>query len=285
MNCRIVPRLEIKGPNLVKGIQFEGLRVIGNPRDFAREYYRAGADELIYIDIVASLYDRRILPEVVRDTAREIFIPLTVGGGIRTLQDIEALLNSGADKVAINTAAVKNPKLLRDASERFGSQCIVLAVEAKRVGGVLEVFTENGRERTGKMVDEWVKEGLDHGVGEVLLTSVDNEGTHVGFDHDLIEKISGDIPVPLLVAGGAGCISHVEDVVKRHQPDAVCCSSLFHYHYLEQVLAANGEGADRVEFLRAQANYSMSSARKDFAPCGIDELKRALESDGVGVRL
>ena len=180
-NIRLIARLDIKGQNLIKGIHLEGLRVIGSPNEHALRYYQQGADELIYMDCVASLYGRNHLGDIVRSAAKDIFVPMTVGGGIRSVEDATQILRSGADKVAINTAAVKRPVLISEISYRFGSQCMVLSIEAKEVGsGCWEVYTDNGRERTGIDVIEWVKRGVNLGAGEVLLTSVDREGTRKG---------------------------------------------------------------------------------------------------------
>ncbi len=195
----------MKGPNLIKGIHLEGLREIGDPQDFATKYYNQGADELIYMDIVASLYGRRISEEIIIKASKNIFVPLTVGGGIRSISDVELLLRSGADKIAVNTAAVKNPNLLKDISTRFGSQCLVLSIEAKRQNvGKWEVYTDCGREKSGLDVIEWSQYGIKLGIGEILLTSIDNEGTNKGFDNELIKKVHEKVNVPLIVSGGFG---------------------------------------------------------------------------------
>ena len=191
---RIIPRLDIKGPNLVKGMHLEGLRVLGKPEKFARYYFEQGADELIYQDVVASLYGRNSLHEIISRTAKEVFIPLTVGGGLRTLDDIYAVLRAGADKVEINTAAHKNPELIQNASEKFGKSTIVVAVEAiSQSDGTYEAFTDNGRNRTGREVVSWAMQIEKLGAGEILLTSVDKEGTGSGLDSDLIREVSSMI--------------------------------------------------------------------------------------------
>lgn len=226
---RIIARLDIKAPNLVKGIQLEGLRVIGDPSEHSRRYYADGADELLYIDIVASLYQRNSLTDLVQRTAAEIFVPLTVGGGVRTLEDIYKLLRAGADKVAINTGAIAKPELLTQAARTFGSQCVVLSVEAKRTGpGRWEAYTDNGREKTGRDAVEWIKQAIDLGVGEILLTSVDQEGTRRGFDLDLIRAIGPTVPVPVIACGGPGSIDDVSAGLKAGA-DAVAVASLLHY--------------------------------------------------------
>ena len=188
---RIIPRLDIKGPNLVKGIHLEGLRVLGKPEFFAELYYRQGADELIFQDIVASLYQRNSLIEIIKRTAEKIFIPLTVGGGIRNLEDINRVLRAGADKVSINTAAIANPNFINEASRAFGSSTIVIAVEAiKQPNNSYLAYTDNGREHTDVEVLAWVKEAEERGAGEILLTSIDKEGTGQGYDIDLIKILS-----------------------------------------------------------------------------------------------
>jgi len=226
---RIIARLDIKGPNLVKGIHLEGLRVIGDPAEHAVRYYREGADELIYIDIVASLYGRNSLLEVVEQTASQIFVPLTVGGGVRSLEDIHRLLRAGADKVAINTTALRRPELLTEASRVFGSQAIVLSIEAKRrPNGGWEAYTDNGREKTGVDAVAWAQRGVELGAGEILLTSVDAEGTRRGFDLDLIRAIGPAARVPVIASGGAGDVEHIAQAA-RSGADGVAIASLLHY--------------------------------------------------------
>lgn len=229
-NLRIIPRLDIKGPNLIKGIRLEGLRVIGDPQAHAVRYYEAGADELIYMDIVASLYGRNNLSDIVKKAARDVFIPITVGGGIRSVDDAKDILRSGADKVAINTAAVARPELIREVSRRFGSQAMVLSIEAKAlVPGKWEAYTDNGRERTGLDVLEWVKRGVELGAGEVLVTSVDREGTRQGFDLGLVRAISAAVPVPVIASGGMGSIEHFVEAVREGRADAVAMADVLHY--------------------------------------------------------
>lgn len=230
---RLIPRLDIKGPNLIKGIHLEGLRVVGDPQAYARRYYEQGADELIYIDIVASLYGRNSLRDIVSRTARDVFIPLTVGGGVRSVDDVRELLRAGADKVAINTAAVRRPQLISEVSRVFGSQCMVLSIEAKNVGpGKWEVFTDNGRERTGLDVLNWVRQATELGAGEILLTSVDQEGTRKGFDVDLVRAVTAEVSVPVIASGGMGSIDHLVEVCARGRADAVAIADALHYNRL-----------------------------------------------------
>jgi cyclase len=237
---RLIARLDVKAPNLVKGIHLEGLRVLGDPEEHAVRYYEQGADEIVYMDIVASLYGRNNLADLVERTASRVFVPLTVGGGVRTLDDVSRLLRAGADKVAINTAAVARPALLTEAARAFGAQCIVLSIEAKRrsAGGGWEAYTDNGREKTGLDVAEWARRGVELGAGEVLLTSVDQEGTRKGFDLDLLRAVA-DVPVPLIACGGAGEPAHLGQAFHAGA-DAVAIANLLHYktHTVGELKAA-----------------------------------------------
>lgn len=229
-SVRVIPRLDIKGPNLVKGIHLEGLRKLGAPADFAARYYAQGADELIYMDIVASLYGRNSLTEIIERSARELFVPLTVGGGVRSVEDFKSLLRSGADKIAVNTAAVKDPSILTDAARAFGSQCVVLSIEAKKQNdGRWEAYTDNGRERTGLDAVEWAKKGESLGAGEILLTSVDREGTRRGYDLELLAAVSGSVNIPVIASGGAGAPEHFAEAVAAGRADAVSAAYVLHY--------------------------------------------------------
>ena len=229
-NIRLIARLDIKGPNLIKGVHLEGLRVMGDPQQFAREYYEQGADELIYIDIVASLYGRNSLTDIVRHAAHDIFVPLTVGGGVRSVDDVNALLRVGADKVAINTAAVARPELITEVARRYGSQCMVLSIEAKRVAPQRwEAYTDNGREKTGRDVVEWARRGEQLGAGEILLTSVDQEGTRKGFDVDLVRAVASVVSIPVIASGGMGSVEHLIQIVGKGGADAVAMADCLHY--------------------------------------------------------
>ena len=248
--ARLIPRLDIKGPNLIKGVHLEGLRVIGDPQEFAQRYCDAGADELLYVDVVASLYGRNSLHDIIRRTAAHMFVPLTVTGGIRSPDDVRDVLRAGADKVGVNTAATRRPELITEIAHRFGSQCMVLSIEAKAVGpGKWEAYTDNGRERTGRDVIEWVKQGVELGAGEILLTSVDQEGTRKGYSTDLIEAVHAAVPdVPLIASGGLG---EPDDTVAavRAGADAVAVADALHYrrHTLAEIRATmveNGIGLD-----------------------------------------
>jgi cyclase len=226
---RLIARLDVKGENLIKGVHLEGLRVIGAPREFAKKYYDQGADELLYMDIVASLYGRSNLIDIVRRTANDVFVPMTVGGGIRTVEDAGKLLRAGADKIAINTAAVRRPELISEIARKFGSQCMVLSIEAKRHGhGEWEIYTDCGREKSGLDALEWAKKGVSLGAGEVLVTSIDQEGTRKGFDFELTNSISKIVNVPTIASGGYGQVEHLSQVVESGA-DAVAFADALHY--------------------------------------------------------
>jgi cyclase len=230
---RVVPRLDIKGPNLVKGIHLEGLRVLGKPERFARHYYEHGADELLYVDIVASLYGRNSLLPIIERTAREVFIPLTVGGGLRTIEDIRTVLRAGADKVALNTAAVRRPEFIREASRKFGSSTIVVSIEAiRQADGTYEAYTDNGREKTGLNVIEWAQTAAELGAGEVLITSVDREGTGQGFEIELTRRVAELVSIPVIAGGGAGTVEHIVEAAARGKVQAVALASILHYNFM-----------------------------------------------------
>lgn len=227
---RIIARLDVKNDFVIKGIHLEGLRKIGNPNEMAKKYYLQGIDEILFIDAVAAYYDRNSLTEIIRKACKDVFVPITVGGGIRTLEDIQIALNAGADKVAINTKAVQNPNFIKEASKVFGSQCIVSSIEAKQISkNKWEVYTDNGREPSGKNVIDWVQEVENLGAGEILITSIDKEGTKKGFDIELNNLVSKIVNIPIISSGGAGCNSDVSDVFLNTDIDAVSIASLFHY--------------------------------------------------------
>ncbi len=229
-SIRLIARLDIKAPNLIKGIHLEGFRVIGDPNTFARRYYEMGVDELIYMDIVASLYERNSLADIVERSTQDVFVPITVGGGVRSTEDVATMLRAGADKVAINTAAVRRPELISEIAQRFGSQCVVLSVEAKRnAQGTWEAFTDNGREHTGLDAVEWARRGAELGAGEILITSVDQEGTARGFDVDLTKEVNAVVNVPVIASGGMGRIDDLVDVVEQAECDAVAMAGILHY--------------------------------------------------------
>ncbi|MBM4199774.1 MAG: imidazole glycerol phosphate synthase subunit HisF [Gammaproteobacteria bacterium] len=229
---RIIPCLDVDNGRVVKGVRFVDIRDAGDPVEIARRYDREGADELTFLDITASHQDRDTMVHVVEQVAGEVFIPLTVGGGIRKLEDIRRMLNAGADKVSINTAAVFEPEFVKAAAERFGSQCIVVAIDAKCVGTDplrWEIFTHGGRKPTGLDAIEWARRMVDYGAGEILLTSMDRDGTRIGFDLALTRAISEAVPVPIIASGGVGTLQHLADGVLEGKADAVLAASIFHF--------------------------------------------------------
>ncbi len=229
---RIIPCLDVDNGRVVKGVKFLEIKDAGDPVEIARRYDLEGADELTFLDITASSDDRETMVHVVEQVAGEIFIPLTVGGGIRTLEDIRRMLNAGADKVSINSAAVHRPEFVREAAERFGSQCIVVAIDAKRVASDpdrWEIFTHGGRKPTGIDAVEWARKMVDYGAGEILLTSMDRDGTKVGFDLALTKAVSEAVHVPVIASGGVGNLDHLADGIIQGKADAVLAASIFHF--------------------------------------------------------
>ena len=229
---RIIPCLDVDNGRVVKGVRFVDIKDAGDPVEIARRYDREGADELTFLDITASAHDRDTMVHVVEQVAGEIFIPLTVGGGIRTLDDIRRMLNAGADKVSINSAAVARPEFVREAAERFGSQCIVVAIDAKQVSSdpkIWEIFTHGGRKPTGLDAIDWARRMVELGAGEILLTSMDRDGTKSGFDLELTRAISDAVPVPVIASGGVGTLDHLADGVTLGKADAVLAASIFHF--------------------------------------------------------
>jgi cyclase len=230
---RIIPCLDVKDARTVKGTNFVSLRDAGDAVELAKIYGAEGADELVFLDITATNEKRKTLAELVKRIAAEINIPFTVGGGINTIEDIEILLNSGADKVSINTSAVKNPRILADAAKNFGSQCVVLAIDAKRVGNVWKVFLNGGRIETDLDVVLWAKRGVDLGAGEILLTSMDADGTKNGFEIELTRIVSESVNVPVIASGGAGRLEHFTDIFEKGKADAALAASIFHFREIE----------------------------------------------------
>lgn len=276
---RIIPRLDIKGPNLVKGIHLEGLRVLGKPEDFARRYYETGADELLYMDVVASLYNRNSLHEIISKTAREIFIPLTVGGGLRTIDDIREVLRAGADKVSLNTAAVKNPNLVKEAVHIFGSSTIAVSIEAiKHPSGKYFAYIDNGREETGLEVLEWAKRVESLGAGEIVLTSVDSEGTGTGYDLELIKLVSKKVKIPVVACGGAGSEKDIAEVILEGGADAVTIASMLHYGFIQKNRKVLQESEGNVEFLKSGRTFSK------ITPATIPQIKKYLSEKGIVCR-
>lgn len=231
---RIIPCLDVDNGRVVKGVKFIDIRDAGDPVEIARRYDREGADELTFLDITATHHDRETMAHVVEQVAGEVFIPLTVGGGIRTLNDIRSMLIAGADKVGINSAAVTNPEFVRSAADRFGSQCIVVAIDAKKVSSTgepdrWEIFTHGGRKGTGIEAISWAKKMVEYGAGEILLTSMDRDGTREGFDLPLTRAISEAVTVPVIASGGVGCLDHLAEGIIQGKADAVLAASIFHF--------------------------------------------------------
>ncbi len=284
MHVRIIPRLDIKGPNLVKGIHLEGLRVLGKPEDFARYYYETGADELVYMDAVASLYGRNSLVEIIERTSRQIFIPLTVGGGLRSIDDIRTVLRAGADKVSINTAAIERPELVREASRAFGSSTIVVSIEAiKRSDGVYEAYTNYGRDKTGVNAFKWAVLAAELGAGELLVTSIDREGTGRGYDLELTRAIAEAVPIPVIASGGAGRVKHASDVILQGKADAVSMASILHYNFIKRELQESRDFSQEgnTEFLRRKGGFALvedatiPAIKAHLAECGIETRRAA----------
>jgi len=230
-NVRLIGRLDVKMEHLIKGIQYEGWRKVGDPREFAKSYYEQGVDELVFMDVVASLYDRNNLTDIVERTARETFIPLTVGGGIRSLADVKSLLSVGADKVAVNTIATRDPDILRAISDTYGSQATVLSIEAKqnKDGITWEAMTENGRNHTGRDVVEWAVEAQKLGAGEILLSSIDRDGTRKGMDISLIKAVTSAVTIPVIAAGGVGTVEHICEAIEQGNANAIALARALHY--------------------------------------------------------
>jgi len=278
MPFRLIPRLDIKGPNLVKGIRLEGLRVLGPPDVFAKTYAEEGADELLYMDAVASLYGRNSLLDFISRTAKSIFIPITVGGGIRTEADVQQVLLAGADKVAVNTAAVESPSLINVLANRFGSSTIVLSIQAKRDGDHWTAYVNNGRDNTGRDALTWAREGVERGAGEIIVTAVDREGMGRGLDLELSRAMTFSLPVPVVICGGAGS---VEDVVAAASvSDAVSVASILHYDLVRQLEADAFDFGSGGEFRIVENKRSQSTIN----PAKVTELKNALVRNGLESR-
>jgi imidazole glycerol-phosphate synthase subunit HisF len=228
---RIIPCLDVTGGRVVKGVNFIELRDAGDPVEIAARYNEQGADELTFLDITATSDGRDLILHIIEAVAAQVFIPLTVGGGVRTVEDVRRLLNAGADKVSFNSAAVAHPQVIRDASDRYGAQCIVVAIDAKRRqdGTGWDVYTHGGRKNTGLDAVAWARQMAEHGAGEILLTSMDRDGTKVGFDLALTRAVSDEVPVPVIASGGVGALEHLSEGIRLGGADAVLAASIFHY--------------------------------------------------------
>lgn len=245
-NIRVIARLDVKTEHLVKGVQLEGLRKLGRPNEFARRYYAEGIDEIIYVDIVASLYERNSLLPIIERASNDIFIPLTVVGGIRSVDNARSALHAGADKVGINTAAIKNPELISEVATQFGAQCMVQSIEAKHTNaGNWEVYYDNGREKTGIDVMDWAIEAEARGAGEIFLTSVDREGAGHGMDIDLVSNVCDRVKIPVIASGGVGDAGHVCDIVENTNVSGVAIAKVLHYE--QQSLAEIKAALKKIE--------------------------------------
>ena len=259
----------------------EGLRVLGKPERFARYYYEHGADELLYIDVAASLYGRNSLLDIVERTAREIFIPLTVGGGLRTVEDIRDALRAGADKVSLNTGAINRPELISEAARQFGSSTIVVSIEAiRQPDGRYEAHTDNGRERTGIDAMDWAVRAAELGAGELLVTSIDQEGTGKGFDLELTRRIARSVSIPVIACGGAGKLDHISSVITEGQADAVSVASMLHYRCMREVQGEDPEFAHEgnIQFLQSQRAFSPVQGQT------LEDVKCHLKTSGIETR-
>ncbi len=272
---RIIPKLDIKNGNLIKGINLEGLRVLGDPISFAKNYYNQGADEIIYLDNVATLYGTNNLTKFVRNTAKKIFIPLTVGGGIKNLNDIEQMLKNGADKISINSAAIDNIQLIRKASKVFGSSTIVSNIECIKIKDKYYISKSNGRDLVNIDPVVWAKKLEDYGIGEIILTSVNSEGLQKGFDIELTKKVSNKVKVPIIAHGGAGNFQHVLDVIKKTNVSGVSISSLFHYDIFMNF-----------SYKRKKIGnfYFLENSKKNKSLNNLKRLKLFLKKENISVR-
>ena len=278
---RVITRLDVKGSNLVKGVHLEGLRVLGKPQEFANIYYKEGADEIFFQDSVASLYQRNTIDEIITETARNIFIPLTVGGGIRSIDDIQKILRLGADKVSINTAAINNPDFINDSAKSFGSSTIVVAIEAiKMKDSKYLCFTDNGREHTGRNAIDWAEEAQDRGAGEILLTSIDREGTGKGPDIELIRQITDKVKIPVISHGGFSNENHIAESYNVGS-DAVALASMLHYPLLFEgkIFDKKVEKEGNIEFISKRNTYKMFKSNK------ISTIKKYLSNKNINVRV
>ena len=243
---RIIPCLDVRDGRVVKGVNFEGLSDVNSPVELGKYYSDNGADELVFYDITASSDGRRLFTEILTEVASKIFIPLTVGGGINTLDDFDRVLKCGADKVSVNSGAIKNPTLIYEAAKRYGDQCVVLSVDVKRVDGVYTVFAKGGRENTGLDALEWIRRGVDNGAGEIVLNSIDTDGVKGGFDIEMLRAVSDIVSIPVIASGGAGCIEHFVELFNTlPKVDAGLAASIFHFGEvsiadLKEELYANG---------------------------------------------
>ena len=272
---RIIPRIDIKNQNLVKGISLEGLRVLGSPDYFINKYYNDYADEFLLVDVVASLYSRQTIDEVIKKCAENIFVPINTAGGIRCIEDIDRMLSLGSDKVSINSEAIRRPIFINEAAKKFGSSTVSIMIETNKVDGIDYVFYENGREKSNKKLFDWVKEVQDLGAGELLITDIKNEGRQKGFNINLFEKIRNICSVPLLASGGAGDIDDIYEIFSKCDVDGVCLASILHYSNIldNNFLKENIGSHDFIKNFEVSKNYT------------IKEIKMKLTEKKIAVRL
>ena len=270
MNLRIIPKLDIKNENLVKGVNLEGLRSLGNPKKFAEIYYSEGADELIYHDVVASLYERNNTPEFIEKTSENIFLPMLVGGGIKNLKEVERILKSGADRIFINTAAINNPRFIDNIIKFFGASTLVVSVEVVKRDKKFFCRKDFGREQTNLILDDWCKKIQDKGVAEIIVTSIDQDGTGEGFDLDIVKILKKHVHIPYILNGGFSKLKHFEDVLNLDIPSGFAIGSVFHYNQLKKISDKNDYSDGNFEFIKKQSNYN------NFKPLSIKKIKKFL---------
>ncbi len=271
MNIRIIPKIDIKNFNLVKGVHLEGLRVLGDPKSFADKYYKEGADELIYHDVVASLYQQNNISDLVKRTSKNIFLPMVVGGGINGIDQVEKILKSGADRIFVNSSAIDKPNLINDIVKHFGSSTLVISIEFVNISGKFMCRKDFGREETNKNLIDWAKESLDRGAGELLLTSIDRDGTGSGFDLRASEKIAKYIKSPYILNGGISSLEHIDDILDNSYPSGLAIGSVLHYNNLDIKFSKIGKEGN-IDFIKKKLNY------KNFKKISIKQIKEFIES-------
>ena len=270
MNIRIIPKLDIKNHNLVKGINLEGLRVLGNPRQFAEKYYNEGADELIYHDVVASLYQRNNLSSLIKNTSENIFLPMLVGGGIRNTDQVETILNSGADRIFLNTAALDNPPIIDNIVKKYGSSTLVISLEVLKSNEKYICRKDFGREETNKELIDWAKEVELRGAGEIIVTSIDSDGTGLGFDLNIAEKLSNNIKIPFVINGGISSIKQIDQLLNVSNPSGIAIGSAFHYGNIDRDFVKQNSLDGNIEFLDKKQEY------RNFGKLKIQAIKKHL---------
>lgn len=271
MNIRIIPKLDIKNQNLVKGVSLEGLRVLGNPRDFVEKYYKEGADEIIYHDVVASLYQRNSLSSLIKSTSKNIFLPMLAGGGIKNTKQVENILNSGADRVFLNTAALDNPSIIDEIVKKYGSSTLVVSIEVVNSEEKYICRKDFGREETNKELINWAKEIESRGAGEIVVTSIDSDGTGEGFDLKIAEKLSKNLSIPFIINGGISSIKHIDELIKVSTPSGFAIGSALHYGNLDTNFVKPENSDGNVDFLKKKQNY------KNFKKLSIKDIKDYLK--------